>query len=139
MPPEKKKLTEDSALSTESVKTSNDEKDNMATIPPGLEGLLDRRLKEQTEQICDLFKKFTVTTKSELEAIKKSQDFLANKFDDLAVLTNKLQDKNKELRKTNTELQDRCAALEKQCIREHKIYNTASSKTRPDFQLKNEY
>ncbi len=52
MPPEKKKLTEDSALSTESVKTSNDEKDNMATIPPGLEGLLDRRLKEQTEKFA---------------------------------------------------------------------------------------
>jgi uncharacterized phage infection (PIP) family protein YhgE len=111
----------------------------MATIPPRLEGLLECQLKQQTEQINDLLKKFTVTTKSNLEAIKKSQDFFANKFDNLAVLTNKLQDENKELCKTNTELQDRCAALEKQCIREHKIYNTASSKTRPDFQLKNEY
>ena len=88
----------------------------MAIIPPGLEGLLERQLRQQTEQINDLLKKFTVTTKSDLEAIKKSEDFFANKFDNLAVLTNKLQDENKELRKTNSELQDRCADLEKQCI-----------------------
>jgi predicted nuclease with TOPRIM domain len=73
-------------------------------------------LKLQLAQINDIFLKFTDTTKSELESIRQSQEFLSTKFDELAVSTNQLKNENKELRTANTQLQNRAASLEKQHI-----------------------
>jgi septal ring factor EnvC (AmiA/AmiB activator) len=87
----------------------------MAAFPSGLEALLDQRLKQQSDQINNLFAKFIDTTKADLQSIKQSQDFLAAKFDDLVTSTNKLKDENDELRKMNTKLQERVGVLEAQC------------------------
>jgi hypothetical protein len=50
MPPKKNKQ-KSSDSSIESAQESSDEKLNMAALPAGLEDLLDRRLRQQTEQI----------------------------------------------------------------------------------------
>lgn len=115
MPPKKKKQQEETNnLSVESVETCVIENTNMAALPTGLEALLDHRLKQQFDQINNLFVKFTDTTKADLQSIKQSQDFLAAKFDDLVASTNKLKDENNELRKMNSKLQERVDALENQ-------------------------
>ena len=116
MPPKKKKQQEELNIpSVESVETSVIENANMAAFPSGLEALLDQRLKQQSDQINNLFAKFIDTTKADLRSIKQSQDFLAAKFDDLVASTNKLKDENDELRKMNTKLQERVGVLEAQC------------------------
>ena len=116
MPPKKKKQQEESNdLSVESVKSNLIENGNMATFRTGLEALLDRRLKQQSDQINSLFVKFTDTTRVDLQSIKQSQDFLASKFDDLVASTNKLKVENNELRKMNSKLQERVGVLENQC------------------------
>jgi hypothetical protein len=87
MPPTKKKKPKASDSSIESVQDSVEveEINNMATLPSGSANFLDQRLRVQTEQINDLFVKFSGLTKSDLQEIKKSQEFLATKFDDLEV------------------------------------------------------
>ena len=76
---------------------------------------MDRRLKQQFDQINSLFVKFTDTTRIDLQSIKQSQDLLASKFDDLVASTNKLKVENNELRKLNSKLQERVGVLENQC------------------------
>lgn len=117
MPPTKKKKPKASDSSIESVQDSVEveEINNMATLPSGLANFLDQRLRVQTEQINDLFVKFSGLTKSDLQEIKKSQEFLATKFDDLEVSLKKLKDENTELHKTNTQLNERIGVLEQQC------------------------
>ena len=116
MPPKKKRQQEESNdLSVESVESNLIENGNMATFPTGLEALLDRRLKQQSDQINLLFVKFTDTTRVDLQSIKQSQDFLASKFDDLVASTNKLKVENNELCKMNSKLQERVGVLENQC------------------------
>ena len=117
MPPTKKKKPKASDSSIESVQDSDEveEINNMATLPSGLANFLDQRLRVQTEQINDLFVKFSGLMKSDLHEIKKSQEFLATKFDDLEVLLKKLKDENTELHKTNTQLNERNGVLEQQC------------------------
>ena len=116
MPPKKKKQQEElNDLSVNSVESNVTESGNMATFPMGLEALLDRRLKQQSDQINSLFVKFTDTTRVDLQSIKQSQDFLASKFDDLVASTNKLKVENNELRKMNSKLQERVGVLENQC------------------------
>jgi predicted nuclease with TOPRIM domain len=114
MPPKKNKQ-KSSDSSIESAQESSDEKLNIAALPTGLEDLLDRRLRQQTEQINDLFLKFSKTTKTDLDQIKKSQDFLGSKFDGLAASINDLKNENKELRKHNAQLNQRVEVLEMQC------------------------
>ena len=116
MPPTKKKKPKASDWSIESVQDSVEveEINNMATLPSGLANFLDQRLRVQTEQINDLFVKFSGLTKSDLQEIKKSQEFLATKFDDLEVSLKKLKDENTELHKTNTQLNERIGVLEQQ-------------------------
>ena len=117
MPPKKKKKNESNGSSLETVgATAADENSAMATFPSGLEDLLDRRLNQQFDKINELFLKFSNTTKIDLQSIKKSQDFLAEKFDDLVASTSKLKDEITELRKTNLKLQNRVDALESQSI-----------------------
>ena len=117
MAPKKKKQNESDGSSLKTVgATAADENSAMATFPSGLEDLLDRRLNQQFDKINELFLKFSNTTKIDLQSIKKSQDFLAEKFDDLVASTNKLKDEITELRKTNLKLQNRVDALESQSI-----------------------
>ena len=116
MPPKKKKPVNSESTIEITEDTVLDEKANMASLPSGLEDLLDSRLKLQLAQINDLFLKFTDTTKSELESIRQSQEFLSIKFDELAASTNQLKNENKELRIANTQLQERVVSLEKQHI-----------------------
>jgi hypothetical protein len=95
MPPKKKKPVNSESTIEIVEDTVLDEKANMASLPPSLEDLLDSRLKLQLAQINDLFLKFTDTTKSELESIRQSQEFLSTKFDELAASTNQLKNENK--------------------------------------------
>jgi hypothetical protein len=116
MPPKKKKPVNSESTIEITEDTVLDEKANMASLPSGLEDLLDSRLKLQLAQINDLFLKFTDTTKSELESRRQSQEFLSIKFDELVASTNQLKNENKELRIANTQLQERVVSLEKQHI-----------------------
>ena len=59
-----------------------------------LEEFIDRRLCQQSEQLNDLFIKHSRMTKSDLDDIKKSQDFLGSKFDGLAASVNELRTKS---------------------------------------------
>jgi archaellum component FlaC len=115
--PSKNKKPVNSESTIEIVEdTVLEEKVNMASLLSGLEDLLDSRLKLQWAQINDLVLKFTDTTKSELESIRQSQEFLSTKFDELAASTNQLKDEDKELRIANTQLQNQVVSLEKQRI-----------------------
>ena len=115
MPPKKKQQEELNDLSAKSVESNVTESGNMATFTMGLEALLDRCLKQQSDQINSLFVKFTDTTRVDLQSIKQSPDFLASKFDDLVASTNKLNVENNELRKMNSKLQERVGVLENPC------------------------
>lgn len=106
MPPKKKKQDDATA----------DDKENVSMpLPSGLEEFIDSRLNQQMDKLHDLFLKFTVTTKSDLQSIKESQNFLAAKFDELVVSTSELKAENRELRRDNSQLQDRISVLESQC------------------------
>ena len=70
-----------------------------------LEEFIDHRLHQQSEQLNDLFIKHSRMTKSDLDDIKKSQDFLGSKFDGLAASVNELRAENKELHQGNQILQ----------------------------------
>ena len=115
--PSKNKKPVNSESTIEIVEdTVLEEKVNMASLLSGLEDLLDSRVKLQWARINDLVLKFTDTTKSELESIRQSQEFLSTKFDELAASTNQLKDEDKELRIANTQLQNQVVSLEKQRI-----------------------
>jgi hypothetical protein len=64
---------------------------------------LDDRLKHQTDQLNELFLKFSKSSKADLDEIKKSQEFLGGKFDDLV---KKLHLENDNLRSSNTQLSE---------------------------------
>ena len=116
MPPKKKNTPCSSDPSAETSFVS-DENDKMASSTTrALEEFIDRRLRQQSEQLNDLFIKHSRMTKSDLDDIKKSQDFLGSKFDGLAASVNELRAENKELRQGNQILQERVAELEKQSV-----------------------
>ena len=53
--PTKKNKQKSSDSSIESAQESSDEKLNMAALPAGLEDLLDRRLRQQTNRLTTFF------------------------------------------------------------------------------------
>ena len=63
-----------------------------------LQAFLDTRLKEQSKQINDLLTTYSKTSKSDLAEIKKSQDFLSSKFDELHDSLQKSDRETKALR-----------------------------------------
>ena len=88
------------------------EKSNMAADLSGLEEILDRRLNKQSEHINNLFIKFTKSTKDDLEEVKKSQNFLNTKFEELIISVAELKQQNKALRTESSQLRARVALLE---------------------------
>ena len=89
------------------------EKSNMAADLSGLEEILDRRLNKQSEHINNLFIKFTKSTKDDLEEVKKSQNFLNTKFEELIISVAELKQENKALRTESSQLRARVALLER--------------------------
>lgn len=106
MPP--KRQTKNS--SGESASATQEDKQVMMSAE-SIEEILDRRLKKQFDQIHDLSNQFSKTTKSDLEGIKKSQEFLSSKFDSLISSMDDLPSQNDELRKQNDELKKRVGDL----------------------------
>lgn len=103
MPPKKK----------EKSSTENDvDKFNMAAGSTGLEEFLDQRLKLQSEQMNELFAKFTKSTKNDLEEVKKSQSFLSGKFEELITSMAELKQENNALRTESSQLRKRIESLE---------------------------
>lgn len=117
MPPKRRPKNTNSQENAEAEHAVSDENLAMAASTGSnnsLEALLDRRLNQQSEQINELFIKFTKTTKVDLEEVKKSQEFLSAKFDGLISSVNDLQAENIELRSQNDELRSRVDKLEHQ-------------------------
>ena len=86
---------------------------NMAADLSGLEEILDRHLNKQSEHINNLFIKFTKSTKDDLEEVKKSQNFLNTKFEELITSVAELKQENKALRTESSQLRARVALLER--------------------------
>jgi hypothetical protein len=78
--------------------STNEDKQVMMSAE-SIEEILDRKLKKQFDHIHDQFNQFSKPTKSDLEGVKKSQEFLSSKFDSLISSTEDLRVQNDELRK----------------------------------------
>ncbi|XP_028406783.1 uncharacterized protein LOC114529226 [Dendronephthya gigantea] len=109
MPPKKNKNTSkpenpDGEISAEVTESTNEK----AT----LKALLDSRLNKQSDHLNNLFLKFLKSTKSDLDEIKQSQDFLSSKFDSLATSVNELRAENNDLRTCNAQLTDQMKSLQ---------------------------
>ena len=112
MPPKNKKK---SNLNVDSGSPTNEsEKAGMelAGVSSELEHFLDQRLNQQSEKIDALLSKYTNMTKSDIAEIKKSQDFLSEKFDNIVKSIDALKRENNDLRCKNTELVTRISELE---------------------------
>jgi hypothetical protein len=107
MPPKRKEK------STPSSPVNDVEKSNMAADLSGPEEILDRHLNKQLEHINNLFIKFTKSTKDDLEEVKKSQNFLNVKFEELITSVAELKQENKMLRTESSQLCARVALLER--------------------------
>ena len=114
MPPKKK-----TSKLNEIVDKTNDEVNNseeiidMEMLQRNLEALFDQRFKEQTNRIDDLFSKLSKSTKSDFDEIRKSQEFLGSKFDELATSMKEIKLENAMLKEKNEYLQQRLSCLEK--------------------------
>lgn len=115
MPPKKALKTNGLVEETTDI-AKNSEKDvvDIATLQRDLTALFDRRFKEQTDHINNLFRKLSKSTKSDLDEIRKSQELLGTKFDELAVSINEVKTENAKLKKDNAKLQQRVSLLQKQ-------------------------
>ena len=94
------------------IESSVDINGSMATSSPTLQEFFDQKMKQQSEYINDLFIKYTKVTKSDLDEVKKSQNFLNDKFESLLKSVKELKDDIKLLRSENTRLQQYVKALE---------------------------
>ncbi|CAB4025812.1 Deleted in malignant brain tumors 1 [Paramuricea clavata] len=61
---------------------------NLATLQRDLQAIIDRRFKQQTVEMNDLFIKDSNSTKAALVEIKESQGFLTAKFEELVSIIN---------------------------------------------------
>ena len=73
--------------------------------------MFDRRFKKQTDHINNLFTELSKSTKSDVDEIRKSQEFLGTKFNELAASMNEVKMENAKLKKDNVELQQRVSLL----------------------------
>ena len=114
MPPKKKtsKLNEILDKTNDEVNNSEEIID-MEMLQRNLEALFDQRFKEQTSRIDDLFTKLSKSTKSDFDEIRKSQEFLGSKFDELATSMKEIKLENAMLKEKNEYLQQRLSCLEK--------------------------
>ena len=69
------------------------------SLQQDMEALFDRRFKQQTSHINDLFSNHLQTTKSALDEIKSSQAFLGSKFDNLVASIKEVKAENVSLRR----------------------------------------
>ena len=116
MPPKRKNqkksdLVTDEAENDVEVEASVD-MPATTSLQQDMEALFDRRFKQQTSHINDLFSNHLQTTKSALDEIKSSQAFLGSKFDDLVASIKEVKAENVSLRKANEQLQQRVKQLE---------------------------
>ena len=118
MPPKKKSTKTKPADDSEAENMGEDSMSNMGedSKKSSLEAFLDDRLKQQTVQLNELFLKFSKSTKADLDEIKKSQEFLGGKFDDLVKEVKELHLENDNLRSSNTQLSEQVKRLEKSVL-----------------------
>ena len=77
--------------------------------------MIDRRFKQQTVELNDLFIKESNSTKAALvREIKESQGFLAAKFEELVSTINEVKAENRKLQKENDYLNQRVKVLEEE-------------------------
>jgi hypothetical protein len=74
--------------------------------------MIDRRFKQQTVELNDLFIKESNSTKAALVEIKESQGFLAAKFEELVSTINEVKPENSKLQKENDHLHQQVKVLE---------------------------
>jgi hypothetical protein len=68
-----------------------------AGVSSELENFLDQHLNQQSEKINSLLLKYPFLLKSDITEIKKNQDFLSDKFDDIAKSIEDLEPENNNL------------------------------------------
>ena len=76
------------------------------------EGALDRRLKQQSEFLTDLFTKFFKTMKDELKEFGKSLNFLSSKYDEIAKSESEMRESLDYLSTESKRLCERVSMLE---------------------------
>ena len=94
-----------SSQQTETDPSSSDDTPNMAFVSTDMEQFFDKRMKQKSNYINDLFVKYTKVTKDDLEEVKKSQNVLNEKFENLMTSVKELNADNKFLRSENARLQ----------------------------------
>ena len=108
MPPKKNTKSSHETV----IESSSNSEGNMASASMNLEEFFDRRMKQQSEYINDLFIKYTKVTKSDLDEVKKSQNFLNDKFESLMTSMKEIKAEGDLLRSENARLQQRVGYLE---------------------------
>mgnify|MGYP002803604346 CR=1 FL=1 len=70
------------------------------TLPdePALEGMLDSRFEIQMKELSDVVLNYNISTQNELKAIKNSQEYISDKFDELLRSVSLLQEENTQLK-----------------------------------------
>jgi hypothetical protein len=113
MPPKKKNQKLNDLNDDEHAADSNPgDSTDLATLQRDLQAMIDRRLKQQTVELNDLFIKESNSTKAALVEIKESQGFLAAKFEELVSTINEVKAENSKLQKENDYLNQRVKVLE---------------------------
>lgn len=79
-----------------------------------LEDILDRRFRQHSKQINDLFVKLFVMLKKELDEATKRQDYLSSKFDGLVSSVDGMHEPINTIKAENMELRERVTMLESQ-------------------------
>lgn len=88
----------------------------MISLQKTLEALLDYHLNQQNERLYRLFTKYFPQSKTNLEEIKASQNFLGSKFHELVILINEVKEEKRILWKSNEQLQQRVYELEEKAV-----------------------
>ena len=113
----KKKYTKTTLADDSEAENMGEDRMSPCSNKSSLGAFLDDRLKQQTDQLNEpLFLKFSKSTKADLDEIKKSQEFLGGKFDDLVKEVKELHLENDNLRSSNTQLSEQVKRLEKSVL-----------------------
>lgn len=95
---------QDDVLNQEFEKTEGES--NMASPAKwreSLEDLIDRRPRQQSDQLTELMQKHWKLYKQEVDEVKQSQDYISAKFDKVIVSIEELKQENKKLREETEE------------------------------------
>lgn len=69
----------------------------------GAKALIDRRSRQQSDQLTDLIQKHLKLYKQEVGEVKQSQDYISAKFDEVIVSIEELKQENKQFREETEE------------------------------------